>query len=405
MITGDMSNTKPPSSSLIILILGALTALGPFSIDMYLPAFPEIAVDFATTVARVSLSLSSYFIGLAFGQLMYGPLLDRFGRKKPLYAGLALYIVTSVGCLAVGSIEGLVGLRFIQAIGGCVAGVASMAIVRDLFPPQEGAKVFSRLILILGVSPLLAPTIGGYLASHFGWHSVFLVLAAIALLQLLAVIFLLPESHRPDETVSLKIKPIAKTFLTILKQPQFYTYVISGAVAFSGLFAYLAGSPIIFMDIFKVSAQVYGWIFALISVGLITASQLNVVLLKRYKNTQILHAGLLGQAVIGVIMLVTTMLDWYNLYSLVFLFFAFLSCVGFTNPNSASLALAPFPKTAGSASALMGFLQMGIGALVSMAVGVLGLQEVFSIILILAATSVLAYLILRIGRTQIKHHH
>lgn len=400
-----MPTTKSHFPSLIILILGALTALGPFSIDMYLPAFPEIALDFATTVARVSLSLSSYFIGLALGQLMYGPLLDRFGRKKPLYVGLVLYILTSLGCLTAGSIEGLVGLRFIQAIGGCVAGVASMAIVRDLFPPQEGAKVFSRLILILGVSPLLAPTIGGYLASHFGWHSVFLVLAAIALVQLLAVIFLLPESHQPDPAVSLKMGPIFGTFYTILKQPQFYTYVLSGAVAFSGLFAYLAGSPIIFMDVFKVSAQAYGWIFAIISVGLISASQLNVVLLKFYKNTQILHAGLLSQAVIGLILLLTTLMGWYNLYSLVFLLFAFLSCVGFTNPNSASLALAPFPKTAGSASALMGFLQMGVGALVSMSVGLLGLQEVSSIILILAVTSVLAYLILRIGRTQIKHHH
>lgn len=400
-----MPTTKSHFPSLIILILGALTALGPFSIDMYLPAFPEIALDFATTVARVSLSLSSYFIGLALGQLMYGPLLDRFGRKKPLYVGLVLYILTSLGCLTAGSIEGLVGLRFIQAIGGCVAGVASMAIVRDLFPPQEGAKVFSRLILILGVSPLLAPTIGGYLASHFGWHSVFLVLAAIALVQLLAVIFLLPESHQPDRAVSLKMGPIFGTFYTILKQPQFYTYVLSGAVAFSGLFAYLAGSPIIFMDVFKVSAQAYGWIFAIISVGLISASQLNVVLLKFYKNTQILHAGLLSQAVIGLILLLTTLMGWYNLYSLVFLLFAFLSCVGFTNPNSASLALAPFPKTAGSASALMGFLQMGVGALVSMSVGLLGLQEVSSIILILAVTSVLAYLILRIGRTQIKHHH
>jgi DHA1 family bicyclomycin/chloramphenicol resistance-like MFS transporter len=391
--------------SLIILILGALTALGPFSIDMYLPSFPEIATDFSTTVARVSFSLSSYFVGLALGQIMYGPLLDRYGRKKPLYLGLGVYILTSLGCLLAASIEGLVFLRFIQASGGCVAGVAAMAIVRDLFEPQEGAKVFSRLILILGVSPLLAPTIGGYLATHFGWHSVFLVLAALALLLLLTVFFFLPESHQADPSVSLRPGPIYSTFREVIKEPQFYTYVFSGAVAFSGLFAYLAGSPIIFMDVFQVSPQAYSWIFALIALGLISASQLNVILLKYFSNAQILHAGLLAQACIGLVLVSTTAMGWFNLYSIVFFLFLLLSCIGFTNPNAASLSLAPFAKTAGSASALMGFVQMGVGALVSMMIGLFALREILSIVLILAITSSMAYLILRMGLTKIVYLH
>src|SRR5476651_1492712 len=158
-----------------VLILGSLTALGPFSIDMYLPGFTAIAKSFHTTTAQVSLSLSSFFTGLAAGQLLYGPLLDRFGRKKPLYVGLVLYIVASAGCFFSTSIETLILLRFIQAIGSCAAGVASMAMVRDIFPLKDNAKVFALLILILGASPMIAPTVGGYITTVFGWHLIFVI--------------------------------------------------------------------------------------------------------------------------------------------------------------------------------------------------------------------------------------
>ena len=172
----------------LVLILGALTAIGPFSIDMYLPGFPAIAKSLHTSAAQVSLSLSSFFIGISFGQLLYGPLLDRFGRKKPLYFGLIVYILTSIGCFFATSIETLIVLRFIQAIGSCAAGVASMAMVRDIFPVKDNAKVFALLILILGVSPMIAPTVGGYITAVFGWQLIFLILASIAALVLLAVI-------------------------------------------------------------------------------------------------------------------------------------------------------------------------------------------------------------------------
>src|SRR6201996_8317227 len=232
---------------LTVLILGALTALGPFSIDMYLPGFPAIARSFHTTTAQVSLSLSSFFIGLAAGQLLYGPLLDRFGRKNPLYVGLLLYIITSAGCYFSNSIEMLIALRFIQAIGACAAGVASMAMVRDIFPLEDNAKIFALLILILGASPMIAPTVGGYVTVSFGWHLIFVILGALALLILITVIFFLPESHQPDKTYSLKPVPIINSFWQVFKQPQFYTYAFTGAFAFAGLFVYVSGSPIVFM--------------------------------------------------------------------------------------------------------------------------------------------------------------
>src|ERR1700722_9694312 len=189
--------------TLIILILGAMSTVSPFAIDMYLPAFPGIAAALNTSTAKISLSISSYFVGIAAGQLFYGPLLDRFGRKLPMYAGLTLFIVASLLCLLSRTVGWLVAMRFLQALGGCAAQVASMAMVRDFFPVRETAKIISLLILILGVSPLLAPTVGGYVALHWGWQWVFVILAVVALLNLLVLFWYLPEGHQPDPTVSL----------------------------------------------------------------------------------------------------------------------------------------------------------------------------------------------------------
>ncbi|MGV3640356.1 MAG: Bcr/CflA family efflux MFS transporter, partial [Adhaeribacter sp.] len=211
----------------LILILGTLTALGPFSIDMYLPGFPAIARDLDTNVAGVSLSLSSFFIGISAGQLLYGPLLDRFGRKKPLYAGLTVYILSSLACAFASTLDALIYLRFMQAIGSCAAAVASVAMVRDLFPVQDNAKVFSTLMLVVGVSPMVAPTVGGYVTAGFGWESVFLILAAMAVAILVAVRFGLPDGRPGDPAMSLKPRPILSNFLGVLREPRFYTYALA----------------------------------------------------------------------------------------------------------------------------------------------------------------------------------
>ncbi len=388
--------------TILIFVLGCMTALSPFSIDMYLPAFPSIAHDFQTTVADVSLSLSSYFIGLSFGQLFYGPLLDRYGRKPPLFAGLFIYILASLACLLSHGTRGLMLWRFIQALGGCAAGVTSMAMVRDLFTIKESAKVYSLLILILGASPLLAPTVGGYLSVAFGWRAIFLTLALMASLLFLAIVVFLKESHKPDPSVSLRVMPILGNFFEILKHPQFYTYVFAAAVAFSGLFVYLAGSTIIFLGTFGVSAQTYGWIFATIAAGFIGSSQCNVFFLRTWTNEQLMAAGLIGQVVVALIFLAGTASGWFGLIGTVAMFFVYMSCFGIMNPNAGALALAPFSKNAGRASALMGFLQMGTGAVASSAVGILGIKEMFPVVAIITTTSSLALGVLFFGRKQIQ---
>lgn len=387
----------------LILLLGSLTALGPFSIDMYLPGFPEIAKDLHTSVAKVSLSLSGFFIGISVGQLLYGPLLDRFGRKKPLYIGLIIYILASIGCAYATSINALIVWRCVQAIGSCAAAVASVAMVRDLFPVSENAKVFALLMLVVGVSPMVAPTVGGYVTTAFGWHSVFIVLMLLGLLNLLASIFGLPDNYKPDLTLSLKPKPILKNFISVMREPQFYTYALTGAVAFSGLFAYVAGSPLLFMDIFAVKEETYGWIFAFLSIGLIGSSQLNAITLRRYSSEQVIFVALICQAITGIIFLIGSFNGWFGLYETIFLLFIFLSCLGFANPNTSALSLAPFSKNAGSASALMGAVQMGFGTLASIGVSMFDTRSSLPMVAIMATTSIIALTILYFGRKKIKH--
>jgi len=389
----------------LILILGSLTALGPFSIDMYLPGFAGIAKDLNTTVANVAMTLSSYFIGISAGQLLYGPLLDRYGRKKPLFIGLLVYILASLGCVFVKDIDTFIGLRFIQAVGSCAATVASVSMVRDLFPVRDIPKVFSLLMLVVGLSPMLAPTVGGYVTDAYGWHIVFLILMFIGILILFAAQFGLPNSYTPDRSISLKPKPILLNFAGVLKEPQFYTYAFTGAIAFSGLFTYVAASPILFMDIFKVDAKTYGWIFAFMSLSFILASQLNSVLLKWFSSEKMIYGALVAQSVIVITFLICSVNGLLGLYETIAMLFLFLACLGISNPNTAGLTLAPFARNAGSASALMGAIQLGLGALASFAVGIFVKDSMVPMVVIMAVSTIAALVVLSIGKRTIKIKH
>lgn len=356
---------------LVIFILGLLAALGPFSIDLYLPGFPEIARDLNSTTGRVALSLSSYFVGVSLGQMIYGPLLDRFGRRIPLLVGLFIYLFASVFIVYVTSVDSLILARFVQALGGCAGMVAARALVRDLFPVTETSKVFSLLMLVIAVSPIVAPTLGGFATAHWGWHSIFIILAVLAVINILLVYFWLPLGAPPDTTKSLKPRPIINSFWNVLKTPQFYTYTLTGSFAASGLYAYIAGSPHVFMELYGVSEKQYGWIFGIIAMGLVSASQINTFLLKKYTSEQIVKVTLICQTITGAFLFLGTIFNWIEMYSMIVLVFLFLSTQGFAFPNTSALSLAPFEKSAGTASALMGALQLGIGALITALVSML----------------------------------
>jgi MFS transporter, DHA1 family, multidrug resistance protein len=366
---------------------------------MYLAAIPQIAHDLGTTPARVSMSIASYFIGLGAGQLFYGPVLDRYGRKRPLYAGLLLYIFASIGCVAANTVEVLIALRLLQGLGGCVAQVDAIAMVRDFFPVEDSSRIISMLILILGVSPLLAPTVGGIVATTLGWHWIFLLLAIIAAAIMLIVFLCLPEGHTPDRGISLKPRRIIGSYLAILEDAQFCTYALAGAFSFCGLFVYVAGSPIIFMDMFHVSARMYGGIFALLSIGFIGGSQVNIWLSRRHQDRRLFRVALYCQSLV-VIVFEIAVLDGAGLTATFVLLLAYLSCVGITYPNAAAIAMAPFSRNAGSASALLGFLQLGVGALVSAGVGLLNSRTSVPIVSLMSATTLIGVAILLFGQAR-----
>ena len=375
-----------------------LSAIGPFSIDMYLPAFPDIAKSLNTTVAQVTLSLSSFFIGISAGQLLYGPLLERFGRKKPLYVGLCIYLLASLGCSMAASVNALIVLRLLQALGGCVGMVAARAMVRDLFEVKENAKIFSLLMLVVAVSPIIAPTLGGYITSVLGWRFVFVMLIVVGIIILTGIYFLLPESKKPDPNFSLKPLPIINNFAAVIRHPQFYTYALTAAISAAGLYAYIGGSPYVFMEIYKVTEKQYGWIFALIAMGLIGSSQINSVLLKNYTSEQIIKIALCCQTVIGATLVLITFLGWNDLFVTIFLIFIFLCCQGFVFPNASALSLASFGHNAGSASALMGAIQMCIGACTSALVSVLQNHTALPMTGVMACCAITAFLVFSLGR-------
>ncbi len=395
---------RRPSDLVLVLILGALTTVSPFAIDMYLPAFGQLATELRVTPAMVSYSLSSYFLGMALGPVVYGPLLDRFGRKKPLVAGLTLFALASIGCMRAAQVETLIMLRFVQALGGCAASVAATAMVRDFFPVKDSARIFSLLILILGVSPLFAPTVGGFVSGWLGWQGVFAVLAAVVLGILLVAVLVLPEGHVPDKSISLKPGPILRTFADVLRVPQFTTYALSCAFSFTALFVYVAGSPILFMQVFSVSPRMYGGIFALLSVGFIGGSQLNHRLVKRYGSARIFHAALVGQSIVGAVFLLGTMAGVLGLFGTLGVLLCLLVCLGVGCPNASALAMAPFEKHAGSASALLSLLQIGIAGIVSTGIGLLDAHSALPIVALMAGGGWVALGVLMVGERVIARH-
>lgn len=332
---------------------------------MYLPAFETIARDFDSSIDKVQLSLTAFFIGIAVGQMFYGPLLDKFGRKKPLVVGLCIYLLTTLFCIFTRDVNSLILLRFLQALGSCAGMVASRAMIQDYYDSKEAARVFSLLMLVVAISPILAPSAGAFLLEHFDWHYIFVSLFGIGLIILLGTLFFLPESYNGDRNFSLSPRSIIQKYWSVFINKTFIGYCLVGSIAAAGLYAYLAGSSFIFQEIYGLTKKEYGLIFAFAASALIIATQLNRFFLKRWSMSQISKIANIGQSCVGIAMLIFAFSGAINLNILVGLLFCYLLFQGFIFPNASAMALAPFKASAGSASALLGFLQMGLGALSS----------------------------------------
>ncbi len=353
----------------LILLIGALAALGPLSIDMYLPSFPAVMEDLHTTAGLVGGTLATFFVGLCLGQLIYGPLSDRVGRKKPLLFGLAIYVAASLGCFFVTNIESLLLLRFFQALGSCAGMVVGRAMIRDLFEPDETAKVFSMVMLTMGAAPILAPLMGQFIADAFGWRGIFGLMAVFASVVWLYVLRLIPADPRLN-TTKWKLRSVWRGFRSVLGDRNFVGFALSGTLVQAGLFAYITGSPTLYIEKFGMSPKMFSILFGINAFGLIMASQLNNWLLARYSYQLILQRALEVAAVSGGLLALLGLAKIGGLFVIVPLFL-FLASLGLVFPNSTAGALADQGHQAGTASAALGVIQYGGAALASAAVGIL----------------------------------
>jgi DHA1 family bicyclomycin/chloramphenicol resistance-like MFS transporter len=300
-------------------------------------------------------------------------------------------------------VDALIAMRFFQAMGGCVGLVASQALVSDLFPADKRAEVFSLITLVIAVSPMIAPTVGGYVTASIAWYWIFVILAGIVSLIILAIYFFLPTGRSADQSVSLRPEAVLGGYITVISQPQFLIYTLAGGLATAAPFAYISGSSDVFMNIYKVSEQQYGWIFAFLAVAMIGSTQLNHFLLKKYTSEQIIRFTLIYQSIVGMFLIVGVYNNWFGLFSLIGTMFVFLTGQGLTGPNASALSLAPFRKHTGSASALMGSWRMGAGAVISAIVSFLHNNTAMPMVGMMAFCAFGGLVILHAGNIAVRH--
>jgi DHA1 family bicyclomycin/chloramphenicol resistance-like MFS transporter len=372
----------------IILVLGVLSAIGPLSIDMYLPAFKNIAKALQCSPEQMGYTLSSFFFGICLGQLVNGPLLDHFGRKKVLYIGLGIYVISSFACAMSASVEPLISWRFFQAIGCSVGWIAPNAVIRETFEESERPKILSLMILILGVSPILAPSIGSMLLTFGSWKFIFILLAIIILLILILIKQWLPEKVQEEARGPFHVKKIVHAYVALFANRRFVLFAFAGAIGAGSIFTFVSGAPPTFLSYYGASESQFGWIFGLVASGIISASQVNNLVIKKFTSMQILRVALLAQFLICLFLSVGAKFGWLQLETNILLLFLILACQGFIFPNLTSLALQPFHQGAGAASAMMGAIQMAWGAICAALLGILfdGTPFTMAIIMLLCAS-------------------
>ncbi|TFB39301.1 multidrug effflux MFS transporter [Pseudomonas sp. F01002] len=353
-----------------ILILGALSAFGPLAIDFYLPAFPAMALAFGTDEKHVQLTLAAYFLGLSIGQLAYGPVADRFGRRIPLLTGVGLFTAASLASAYAPNLEWLIGARFVQALGGCAGMVIARAIVSDKCDAVGSAKVFSQLMLVMGLAPILAPMLGGLLVNTTGWQSIFLVLTGFSALAGLAVALGLPESlpaHVPRQPLSGALRQYGR----LLSDPVYLGHALTGGIAIAGMFAYIAGSPFVFIKLYGVPPEHFGWLFGTNAAGFILVAQLNARLLAKRGPAFLLVRTVWIYVGAGLALLAVSSLHTAQLWPLLIPLFVCIASLGCILPNASACAMNGQGARAGSASAMLGCLQFSVAAGAAALVGVL----------------------------------
>lgn len=360
-----------PRRIYLMIILGALGALAPLSIDMYLPALPALSRSFGTNASQIQLTLSAFVLGIALGQIIAGPLSDAVGRRRPLLIGLGAYALASLLCAGAPSAGILIGLRFVQGVAGAAGIVLASAIVRDLYTGVAAARFFSLLMLVSGLAPILAPIFGAQMLRFTSWHGVFIVLAGLGMLLLLASATSLGETLPAARRQSGGMRAMLLTFGKLLTDRFFLGYALSSGLCFAAMFTYISGSPFVLQGIYRVTPQQFSLMFGLNATGLIIASQINARIVGRIAPGRLLVGGLIASAA-GGIALLGAIVAGLGLPGILPALFVVVSSLGFVRPNATALALAGHPDSAGSAAALIGVLQFAIGSIVAPLAGIGG---------------------------------
>ncbi|MBB4931636.1 DHA1 family bicyclomycin/chloramphenicol resistance-like MFS transporter [Lipingzhangella halophila] len=401
---GETENQVWPRSrrsvAFLVLVLGMLTATGPLATDLYLPAFPEIAADLGAAEAQIQLTLTAMMVGLALGQLIIGPLSDGLGRRTPMLVGVAVFTIASFLCVLVPSAGVFVALRFVQGVAGAAGAVISRAVVRDLFSGDDAARFFSRLVLVIGVAPMLGPIVGGQLLLVGPWQLCFVVLGAVSALSFVVVFFWLPETLPGEQRQAMRVSGLLVTVWRLVRDARFVGPALTLGLTFAMMFTYISAFSFVSQDEFGASAQAYSVMFAINTVGLICGTQVNGFLIGRMETSRRLAGGLCLALLAVVVLLSLAVSGAASLVSLTATLFVMMFGVGFVMPNATTLALSSqVPAVAGTASALMGSMQFAMGGGLASLAGLTAsgdatLMSMTSVMVGLGVLAVLVFLVL-----------
>lgn len=365
----DAQASAPPGQLRLLLILGGLTAVGPLSIDAYLPAFPEIATELRSSSSGVQLTLAACLFAMATGQLLVGPLSDSWGRRRPVLVALVCYLLASLACAVAPSVELLVLLRAVQGVAGGAGVVIARAVVRDVYSGSEVTRFLSRLMLVFGLAPIIAPSLGGLLLTVTGWRGIFVMLGALGVLLVVAVAIGLPETLPPERRRSPRLGAMVRTMIGLSGDRVFLGYALAQGLSFAGMFAYVSGSSFVVQEVYGASAQLYALLFGINALGLVLAAQVSGFLAGRVPERRTLLAALLLGVCAGAALVTVAASRAGGLVALAAALFVFVASLGLMLPNATSLALGRHPEAAGTGSALLGFVQTVIGAVVAPLIG------------------------------------
>lgn len=391
---------KHINKSLLIVLLGLLAALSTLTIAMYIPGFHQMAVEFGVEESKIAFTLTSYFVGITIGQLIYGPVIDRFGRRKPLLISLVIFIITSLGCAVASSLDMMIALRFLQALGASAGMVSALAIITDVFEPKDRPKAFSLVMTVLGVAPIVSPTLGSFFVATYNWESVFYAITGYGAAVVLLIVLFLPETILYKTSEKLQVKQVLTNYGTVVKNKIFTWHALGGSLVNSVIFAFVAASPAVFMGYYKIPPKQFALLYGISATGAMAGNYLNGVLVKKihFKKMMIIGTVILLTLTISFATSAYFIKDFPYQAVIVALFLILLS-VGLIYPNTVTSALSPFKALAGSASAMNGSFMMGMSALITAVVGAVGSHSPFSMFAVMSLASIVAALVFSIAKT------